>query len=338
MEIPPIRYVKTSDGVAIAYTVAGSGPPLVYCWGTTSSHTGLVWRSPGLRAPAERLSAYFTVYQFDWRNTGSSTRGVPFGRDEWIRDLEAVFSLFDGPADIVAGGPPVAPYVAGHQERVRRWVVWNQARWPERDPLGAAIAHYPPLFSLDPEWVRVFSRKLAGDVPESTLREIEELMLSCCDRGYSEQVQPMISSWDVGPYLERIAVPTLVVCRRGLGAEVGADYAAHIAGAQLYLVEGTSGFMVGEEDPLPAILAFLTGDDERPHTAAAAAGAGSNGLSPRELEVVGLLASGCANATIAARLSVSEKTVARHMANIYTKLGVHNRVEAANWAREHRVV
>ena len=51
-----------------------------------------------------------------------------------------------------------------------------------------------------------------------------------------------------------------------------------------------------------------------------------------------LLAGGHANATIAATLSLSDKTVARHIASIYTKLNVHNRVEAANWAREHGVL
>jgi DNA-binding NarL/FixJ family response regulator len=69
-----------------------------------------------------------------------------------------------------------------------------------------------------------------------------------------------------------------------------------------------------------------------------AAGAGSNGLSPREREVLSLLAAGRTNTEIAAGLCLSIRTVERHARNIYTKLGVHNRVEAANWAREHGVV
>lgn len=313
MDAPPVQFTRTSDGVSIAYTVAGSGPPLVFCWGTTSSHTELFWRSPGLRVPVEQMSAHFTVYQFDWRNTGSSTRGVPFGRDEWIRDLEAVFSLFDGPANVVAGGPPVAPYVAHHQERIRRWVTFNQHRWPERIPAVRAAAQIASLYSLDAAWVRLDARRLAGEVSEATLRDYQELTLSCCDRGYSAQVQPMISSWDVTPYLERIAVPTLVVHRRGLGAEIGADYAAHIAGAQLYLVEGSSWLMPGEEDPIPAILAFLTGDDERLPTAAAPAGAlGLGGLSKRECEVLALIAAGKTNAEIAHALTITTATASKH--------------------------
>ncbi|MCA9826747.1 MAG: alpha/beta hydrolase, partial [Dehalococcoidia bacterium] len=114
-QTPPVQFARTSDGVSIAYTVAGSGPPLVVCGGTSSTHVERLWRSPGLRANADRLSAHFSVYQFDWRNTGSSTRGVPFGREEWILDMEAMFGLFDDPADVIAGGPPVAPFVATHQ-------------------------------------------------------------------------------------------------------------------------------------------------------------------------------------------------------------------------------
>ncbi|MEZ4493232.1 MAG: LuxR C-terminal-related transcriptional regulator [Dehalococcoidia bacterium] len=343
MEVPPIRYVKTSDGVSIAYTVAGSGPPLVYGQGTTTSHTELFWRSPGLRAPLERPSAYFTVYQFDWRNTGSSTRGVPFGREEWILDMEAMFGLFDDPADVIAGGPPVAPFVATHQDRIRRWVTWNQHRWPESHPHVQASQQVIRLFELDPVWIGLEGRRIAGEVEESTHREFAELMRSCCDRGYAKQVQAMIGSWDVGPYLAQVAVPTLVVHRRdlggpGRGAEIGADYAAHIPGAQLHLVEGSSWLMPGEDDPLPAILTFLLGDDERLPAASEVAAARSHGLSARELEVLGLLAAGKSNRQIAEELTLSEATVATHVRHIFEKTGSANRVEAANWAREHGVV
>jgi LuxR family transcriptional regulator of csgAB operon len=53
---------------------------------------------------------------------------------------------------------------------------------------------------------------------------------------------------------------------------------------------------------------------------------------------VALLAAGRSNPEIAERLSISTRTVERHARNIYAKLNVHNRVEAANWAREHGVI
>lgn len=58
-------------------------------------------------------------------------------------------------------------------------------------------------------------------------------------------------------------------------------------------------------------------------------------LSPREAEVLALVANGKSNAAIAADLVISEKTVARHMSNIFSKLAVSSRCEATAWAYRH---
>lgn len=57
-------------------------------------------------------------------------------------------------------------------------------------------------------------------------------------------------------------------------------------------------------------------------------------LSARESEVLALVASGNSNAEIAKSLTISERTVERHVQNIYAKLNVHNRVGATKWAIE----
>jgi DNA-binding NarL/FixJ family response regulator len=62
------------------------------------------------------------------------------------------------------------------------------------------------------------------------------------------------------------------------------------------------------------------------------------GLSRRELEVLRLLAAGKSNREIAAALVISEHTVARHVHNIFTKLGVSSRAAATAFAFEHDVV
>lgn len=62
------------------------------------------------------------------------------------------------------------------------------------------------------------------------------------------------------------------------------------------------------------------------------------GLSARELEVLRLLASGRSNPEIASALVLSEKTVARHLSNIYAKLDVSSRTAAAAFAFEQRLV
>ena len=59
------------------------------------------------------------------------------------------------------------------------------------------------------------------------------------------------------------------------------------------------------------------------------------GLTAREVEVLSLVASGRSNLQIAEALVLSEKTVARHLSNIFTKIGVPSRTAAAAYAFEH---
>jgi ATP/maltotriose-dependent transcriptional regulator MalT len=70
-----------------------------------------------------------------------------------------------------------------------------------------------------------------------------------------------------------------------------------------------------------------------------ATGAGpGHGLTGRELEVLRLVAAGESNKAIAARLVLSERTVDRHLSNIFAKLHVSSRTAAAAYAFEHRLV
>jgi len=64
----------------------------------------------------------------------------------------------------------------------------------------------------------------------------------------------------------------------------------------------------------------------------------AGGLTPRELEVIRLLARGQTNRAIARELDISEKTVARHVSNIFTKLDLSSRAAAAAYAFTHRLV
>jgi DNA-binding NarL/FixJ family response regulator len=63
-----------------------------------------------------------------------------------------------------------------------------------------------------------------------------------------------------------------------------------------------------------------------------------HGLTPRELQVLRLVATGKSNREIAGSLVISEHTVARHVQNIFTKLGVPSRTAAGAFAFEHDLV
>lgn len=62
------------------------------------------------------------------------------------------------------------------------------------------------------------------------------------------------------------------------------------------------------------------------------------GLSPREVEVLRLIAAGITNRAIAERLTISERTVDRHVSNIFRKLEVSTRAAATAYAYEHDLV
>jgi DNA-binding NarL/FixJ family response regulator len=60
-----------------------------------------------------------------------------------------------------------------------------------------------------------------------------------------------------------------------------------------------------------------------------------SGLTPREIEILKLVAEGYSNSQLAKMLWVTEQTVKFHLSNIYRKLEVANRTEASRWAQLH---
>jgi DNA-binding NarL/FixJ family response regulator len=62
---------------------------------------------------------------------------------------------------------------------------------------------------------------------------------------------------------------------------------------------------------------------------------GPAGLTPREVEVLRLLARGLSNKSIAERLVISPKTVGNHIEHIYAKINASNRAGASLFAMQH---
>jgi DNA-binding NarL/FixJ family response regulator len=62
------------------------------------------------------------------------------------------------------------------------------------------------------------------------------------------------------------------------------------------------------------------------------------GLSPRELDVLRLVAQGCSDAAVGEQLFISHRTVGRHLQSIYNKLGVGSRTAAVAVAYERGLV
>jgi DNA-binding CsgD family transcriptional regulator len=145
---------------------------------------------------------------------------------------------------------------------------------------------------------------------------------------------------------EADAPNALVTLRQAL--EVWRELPAPYEVARVRLLIGLACRMLGDEDTATLELdaareAFarlgaasdLAGVDstERP-----TADADLHGLTAREAEVLRLVAAGRSNRQIAAELVISEHTVARHLQNIFAKLGVSSRTAASAFAFEHDLV
>ena len=100
-------------------------------------------------------------------------------------------------------------------------------------------------------------------------------------------------------------------------------------GAQLELEAAHECFEKLGAAPAAASVAVLTARASPPP---------STGLTGRELEVLRLVATGATNRAIAGRLGISEKTVARHLSNIFMKLDLPSRTAAAAFAYENKLI
>lgn len=133
-----IRFCMTSDGVSIAYSTVGQGPPLVKA-GNWLNHLEYDWQSPVWSHLLHDLAMDFQLVRYDPRGTGLSDWNVDdISFEAWVSDLESVvdaagldrFSLLG----ISQGCPVSIAYAVRHPERVANLVLYGgSARGKNKD-------------------------------------------------------------------------------------------------------------------------------------------------------------------------------------------------------------
>jgi pimeloyl-ACP methyl ester carboxylesterase/DNA-binding CsgD family transcriptional regulator len=349
--MPPAltRYATTSDGVNIAYVRVGDGDPVVFSsnfGGDVHNHRAAGSEQKGL---TDRLAALgWAVVRHDTRGMGASDRDVSDWRLEArVRDLEAVVAALGisrfALAGIDQGAPAAIAYAAKYPAAVSHLV------------LICPWAHGESRYALPALRVAMSSAANAGSAWEILTNVIGNVVTQFADPERAQRIAASIResmsaeglnayfaasrTMDVRDMLPRIAAPTLVIHEPSFpfgSYELCQEVASGIPNAHLIVVQDGSVTGKSYDETVPAIHGFLLrGGDADAHRAPPPAGETEAALTPREREVLRLIAAGCANKAIASALAMSERTVARHITNLYAKIGTRSKAAATAYAIRH---
>jgi pimeloyl-ACP methyl ester carboxylesterase/DNA-binding CsgD family transcriptional regulator len=347
-----IRYLRTSDGVRLAWAEAGTGGGLVKAtnWLT---HLEYEWESPVWRHWMRFFSEHFRFIRYDERGCGMTdwnTSDLSFERQ--IADLEAVVDAADirepfTMLGISQGGAQCIRYLVRHPERVSRLILYGAYAqgWARRhDPERAR--EYDSITSLiragwgrnNPVFRQLFTSRFVPEATDEQIAWFNDLCLKTASGATAADVYESRSHIDIVDLLPQVHVPTLILHAREDAAvplSQGHVLAAGIPNAQFIELDSRNHILL-EHEPAwsrfrEAVLDFmgLEAAPARQEDPAFAA------LSAREREILALIAEGLGNAEIAARLSISDKTVRNHVSKVFDKLGVWTRAQAIVFAHDH---
>lgn len=295
------------------------------------------------------LAAHHTLVRFDWRGCGLSDRDpAGFTFDKLIEDFDAVveaaaireFTLF-GMAG--AGGAIAMNYAARHPARVSRLLLHNchrRGRLAGEVTLAQAQEAEARLKVIllgwpddTPAYSRFFTALHMPDADPRQMQSYNDLLRKTTS---SETTMALLRTFwtaDVSDIIPKVACPALVTHVRGdcvIPFEEGRKVASAIPGARFLPLESRNHLLLEGEPAWRDLVEAM--DDFLARGAAQAAPFAD--LTPREREVLQLLAQGLPNKKIGARLGISEATARNHVSAILGKISVRSRAEAIVRARE----
>ena len=345
-----IRFCKSSDGARIAYATMGKGPPLVRA-AHFLTHLEFELRTPVWRPWLVEYSRDHTLVRYDQRGCGLSDREIAeLSLDAMVADLEAVvdaaglerFPLFGASQ----GGAIAIAYAARHPERVSRLIIHGgYARGVlKRDQTPEQVAEAKVLVDLvrlgwgreNPAYRQVFTSLMIPDSTPEEAASFNELERTSTSPELAARLVASFGPIDVTSVAPLVRCPTLVLHVRNdarVPFEEGRLIAGLVPGARFVPLEGRNHVLLEREPAFRQLFAELhafLAPDEAPRRRDAA----FPDLTPREREILELVAHGLDNEAIGARLELSEKTVRNNITHIFDKLGVATRAQAIVRARE----
>lgn len=344
-----IRYLTTSDEVRIAWAEAGSGPVLVKA-ANWLSHLEYDWESPVFRHWMHFLAGHFRYVRYDERGCGMTDREVAtLSLERWTEDLEEVIEAakIDGPFTLLGmsqGGATCINYTVRHPERVSRLILYGAyGRGVFRRGNPDAQREYRAIIDLvragwardNPAFRQVFTSRFIPGGTDEQLRWFTDLAKKTTSAAIAAPIMEARGEMDITDLLDRVRIPTLVLHSRNDGVvpfSEGQLLAAGIPNAEFVELDSGNHILIEDE---PAWQRFCDAVLEFTGRSKAMAGDPFVALSPREREVLALLADGLSNADIATRLGISDKTVRNHVSNVFDKIGVWSRAQAIVFAHDH---
>lgn len=342
-----IRFLTSRDGTRIACAESGSGPPLIKV-ANWLSHLDFESDSPVWRHWLAELSARYRLIRYDQRGCGlSDWDATDVSFDAWVRDLELVVEasgLDRFPLLCLSQGASIGiRYAVTHPERVSHLLILGgyargrtvRAKTPEEREMAAMLLRMVELGwgQSNPAFRTVFTARF---MPEATLEQqqwFNELQRVSASPANAVLQLATASDIDVTADLRKVRCPTLVLHATGDGSvpfEEGKLMASEIPGARFVPLDGSNHVLLETE---PAWRRFLQEAEAfLPRNAAPVPAFAS--LTPRERDIVELIAQGRDNAQIAAVLSLGHKTVRNHITHVFYKLEVENRAQAIVLARK----
>lgn len=342
-----IRYLKSFDGARIAYAVSGSGPPVVLMpsWLT---HLEYQRRSVAWQPWLEALSSRYTLVRYDPRGCGLSDRDIhDLSFDSWVRDFGALIDTLKldrlSLIGICQGGAVAVAYAGRQPGRIDRLVLYgtyargrNKRSTIPLEPDKAKVMLEMLRLGWgqqDNAFMRSFATQFQPDGGMEHLRSWCELQNAAASADNAQELTRIMFDADVQAEAARINCPTLVAhAERDAVApfEEGRLLAQLIPKARFLPLATQNHFMLRDEPAWKSFLAELFAFLPVPAADDGLFGA----LTPREKEVLHLVAQGLDNGEIGVRLDISEKTVRNHVSGILGKLGLKSRSRAVAAARD----